>query len=551
MMRIFLLFFVLFCSTTLAAQSTAELEKQLKTAKTKRAQMDLKYQLASKYMRSNSKKAKRYAFESFDLARSLKDKDMMAKTAYLDAEIHLKKREKSKASARFKTSLNHAKSIGNNELALSCLEKLQTIAKQDRNYRTAYQHSQAAVALLSRSGGKASSSSSQKPASSSNSGGASSAELKKLRDDNIRLARDKKILKREIEDMNKTLDALQLDSEKYEEVKEEFAQAKEKAEKEINAREEELANISEEKDKIEASKKRRDRQIAKLSKEDLQKELKLQEAQKDLMQASLETEKSQNLSKILGLAGAFALALILFIFSRLRSNRRAKKALEEKTKLIEEERQRSDELLRNILPEAIAEELKENGKAKAQKYDDATVLFTDFKNFTRVAEKLTPEQLVQELDNCFRAFDFIISQYKIEKIKTIGDAYMCASGLSERNTMPNDIIKAGLEMQEYLNDIKKEKIAQGLPYFEARIGVHTGPVVAGVVGINKFAYDIWGDTVNIAARMEANCEEGKVNISESTFSKIQYRFNCNPRGKIAAKNKGMIEMYYVNGEVNN
>ena len=549
MIRTFLLLLILFSGISLVAQSATELEKKLASAKDKKTQMNLKYELAGIYLNSNTKKAKRYAFESYDLARSLKNKSMMAKTAFLDAQIHLKKREKNKADARFKTSLINAKSIGDTDLALSCLNALQGIAKQSRNYRLAYQYSQDAVSLLRKSG-SSSSGSSTKPSSSSSSGG-SSAELEKLRNDNIRLTREKKILKREIEDMNTSLDALQLNSEKYKEVKDELAKAKEEAEKEINAKEEELASISQEKEKIEASKKRRDKQIAKLSKEDLRKELKLQEAEKELMEASLVTERSQNLSKILALAGAFTLILALIILGRLRANRRAKNILEDKNKVIEEERQRSDELLRNILPVAIAEELKENGKAKAQKYDDATVLFTDFKNFTKVAEKLTPEQLVQELDNCFRAFDFIISQYKIEKIKTIGDAYMCASGLSERNTMPNDIVKAGLEMQEYLEDIKKEKIAQGLPYFEARIGVHTGPVVAGVVGVNKFAYDIWGDTVNIAARMEANCEEGKVNISESTFSKIRYKFDCKSRGKIAAKNKGMIEMYYVDQEMSN
>ena len=153
--------------------------------------------------------------------------------------------------------------------------------------------------------------------------------------------------------------------------------------------------------------------------------------------------------------------------------------------------------------------------------------------------------MVHELDYCFRGFDYIISQYEVEKIKTIGDAYMCASGLLNRKTIPFKIVKAALEMQEFLEDYKQEKIKKGEPYFEARIGVHTGPVVAGVVGVNKFAYDIWGDTVNIAARMEANCKEGEVNISNSTFQMIKYNFECQYRGKIAAKNMGEIDMYYV------
>ena len=191
--------------------------------------------------------------------------------------------------------------------------------------------------------------------------------------------------------------------------------------------------------------------------------------------------------------------------------------------------------------------LKENGKATAQKFNEATVLFSDFKNFTKISEILNPEQLVKELDDCFKAFDFIISQYEdIEKIKTIGDAYMCASGLIDRKSIPLNMIKAAKEMQEFLEETKQEKIKKGLPYFEARIGIHTGPVVAGVVGVNKFAYDIWGDTVNIAARMEGNCEVGKVNLSETTYRLVKYNYDCEYRGKIAAKNKGEIDMYYVN-----
>ena len=219
--------------------------------------------------------------------------------------------------------------------------------------------------------------------------------------------------------------------------------------------------------------------------------------------------------------------------------------MQEINRQIDEERKRSDELLLNILPEQIANELKENGKASAQKYENVTVLFTDFKDFTKVSEKLTPEQLVRELDYCFRGFDFIISQYGVEKIKTIGDAYMCASGLTNKRTMPVNIIKAGLEMQEFLEDYKKERMVKGLPFFEARIGIHTGPVVAGVVGVKKFAYDIWGDTVNIAARMEANAGVGKVNISEETYRQVKYNFDCEHRGKIEAKNKGYIDMYHV------
>jgi adenylate cyclase len=239
------------------------------------------------------------------------------------------------------------------------------------------------------------------------------------------------------------------------------------------------------------------------------------------------------------------LGVLLLLFNRFRANQKAKKILEEKSKIIEKEQQRSEELLLNILPPSIAEELKREGKAKARSIPEATVLFTDFKNFTQIAEQLTPEQLVAELDYCFKGFDYIISQYNIEKIKTIGDAYMCAAGLTPNSGNAIKMVKAAQEIQEFLKDYREEKIAKNEPYFEARVGINTGPVVAGVVGNKKFAYDIWGDTVNLAARMEQNGAVNMINISESTYWKVKYDFNCEFRGKLAVKNKGEVEMYFV------
>ena len=236
-----------------------------------------------------------------------------------------------------------------------------------------------------------------------------------------------------------------------------------------------------------------------------------------------------------GFIGGFAVVLIFAgIFFRQRNK-------------IKIGKKRSDELLLNILPEETAEELKQTGTAKAKKFDMVSVMFTDFKNFTQASELLSPEELVKEIDNCFSAFDAIITKYGIEKIKTIGDAYMCASGLPvEKTTHAEDIIKAGLEMQAYIEKNKKEKQAKNQIYFELRLGVHSGPVVAGVVGTKKFAYDIWGDAVNTASRMESSGEIGKVNISGSTYELIKNKFNCVHRGKIQAKNKGEIDMYFVN-----
>ncbi|MEO0042150.1 MAG: hypothetical protein RL329_1598, partial [Bacteroidota bacterium] len=241
----------------------------------------------------------------------------------------------------------------------------------------------------------------------------------------------------------------------------------------------------------------------------------------------------------------FALVLVALILKRYLENKKQKKALLEKNKLIEDEKQRSEELLLNILPAPIALELKNTGKAQPKRHEHASVMFTDFNNFTKISEQLSPEQLVFELDTYFKAFDFIVSQYKLEKIKTIGDAYMCASGLSDKIATPIPIIKAALEIQQYLNEVKLEKMRKNEPFFEAKIGIHTGPVVAGVVGVHKFAYDIWGDTVNIASRLQDKCEAGKLNVSEATYELIKYDFKTVHRGKIPAKNKGVIDMYYV------
>jgi len=207
---------------------------------------------------------------------------------------------------------------------------------------------------------------------------------------------------------------------------------------------------------------------------------------------------------------------------------------------------RSESLLLNILPRQTAEELKANGKTQAKQFESVTVMFTDFKNFTKISEDLSPAELVSEIDECFKAFDNIISRHNIEKIKTIGDAYMCAGGLPVINTThASDVVSAALEIQQFISNRVVQKKAEGKQPFEIRIGIHTGPVVAGVVGIKKFAYDIWGDTVNIASRMESSGEAGKINISGATYELVKHKFHFLCRGKIEAKNKGMIEMYFV------
>ncbi len=541
---IFFFFLLLFSSIGMQAQSASELEARLKKASSSTERMQLKYELAGVYMNSDLQKAAMHIQDAQDIARQKKDRSMAAKIIFRDAEIHIKRRDRDRAEARFKGALSAAKDSRNDEIALKSLDQLARIAYEDRNYRGAYNYSKEAVAYLKKN---------RAASTSSSSSSSSSGSVTRLTNDNVKLKNENRQLEKEIMRVKEELAGMKGEKFDASAAKKELDAQKRKLERErasieeeLKQREAEIANISEEKEKAEERTQRYISRYKKLSEDEKEQAYELELKEKELLQAQLATQEQEQYTKLAAIGAGVLGLLILFFITMLISNRRSKKALENKNKEIDEERKRSDELLLNILPEPIAYELKENGKAKAQKYDSVSVLFTDFKNFSGISEKLQPEQLVSELDHCFKAFDYIISQYKgIEKIKTIGDAYMCASGLTDRKKLPTDLVKAAMEMQEFLKDYKQDRSRQGLPFFEARIGIHTGPVVAGVVGFNKFAYDIWGDTVNIAARMESNSDVGRVNISESTYNQVKYKFQCQYRGKIAAKNKGMIDMYYV------
>lgn len=252
---------------------------------------------------------------------------------------------------------------------------------------------------------------------------------------------------------------------------------------------------------------------------------------------------------------AYILYVLVFLFSvfvllRYRTWRFIKKKQEldelvqKRTAEILREKEKSEQLIANLLPKTTADELKQTGKASTQKFSMVTVLFSDIQGFTKIAEQMNPELLIDQLDSFFFHFDSVIEKYNIEKIKTIGDAYMCAGGLPNKNcTNPVEVVLAALEMVQYMETLK----ASNAHIWDLRIGIHTGPVIAGVVGHKKLSYDIWGDTVNTASRMESSSEAGKINISGQTYEWVKDFFVCEYRGKMPVKYKGEIDMYFVKG----
>lgn len=534
-------------------QSIEQLEQQLKAATSAKEKMTLNYQLATEWLKKDAKKSVEYGKAAHQKALETQNNGMAAEASYLVARAYARTRDDRNEDIWLGTATKFAMQANDADLIIKTVDQRSRLLQKDRNERKALQVVQEAFDYFSKKGGK---SISEMQAQYDVQKNQIDREKSQLEREMQQLLQEKRRLEGEIgavtkdkEHISTERDILREDKTLLTERQRELESEKQMVEEEISKKEEKIKAVSAE--RLKALYLAAESRIIVDSLKARQKMDSLAIEQKDLAleNAELAQERGKYIIYLLGIAAFFTILLSIAFFLRYQAKKKSTNQLARQNKIIEEERQRSDELLYNIMPVEVAKELKEKGAATAQQFPEATVLFTDFKNFTQIAETLTPAALVNELNECFRAFDHIISQHPgIEKIKTIGDAYLCASGLVGHKTVPKGIVQAALEMQEFLDDHKAEKMRLGLPYFEARIGIHTGPVVAGVVGFKKFAYDIWGDTVNIAARMEQQCEPGRVNISETTYGLVKYDFNCQSRGKIPVKNKGEMEMYYVSGK---
>lgn len=258
------------------------------------------------------------------------------------------------------------------------------------------------------------------------------------------------------------------------------------------------------------------------------------------MDLSLTDSARKQKEQFFYIAGIVLIVILIGAFILMYRNQ---KKMQSTNKALSVEKKKSEDLILNILPAKVVSELQDKGMSFATRYDNVTVVFTDFVSFTKVAERFSPEQLVGELHSCFKAFDALLDKYNMEKIKTIGDAYLAVSGLPANN--PNHATDAVAFAKNLQGVMAYRKTQLGDATFEMRVGVHTGSVIAGIVGTRKFAYDIWGDTVNTAARIEQNSKPGMVNISQTTHELVKTKFPCEFRGEIEAKGKGKMNMYFV------
>jgi class 3 adenylate cyclase len=552
-------FFLLLVCTCVRAQSTSELIEALDDADTDAERYGILYDLTGGLLQSTRKEDKALAItfskQLYTTAKRLGDAKLLGPAAYTLALAYRNEGDNRNNDKFMAEAVAAGMQVGQADLIMLAVAERTRLATKERNYREAAAISQRALDYFTQNGDDRSLSALR--AELQREQAALQRQKREVQNETRQLSGEVTRLRDEKDELSGSNQQLQGTNQKLE--RENLTRREQllTRAKELEESNRELTQTQEEKAIVEARVAESKKEISALGREALEQRMLATEAREQLVEAELIRQdaemkaerQSTQLYAALG-AGAALLLLALTFFSRFRVKQRSAEKLKVANNEIEAARKQSDDLLKNILPVDIAEELKTTGKALARRFPDATVMFCDFVNFTKTAERLGAEALVQELDVCFKAFDKIMDQYPgVEKIKTIGDAYMAASGLSSRKSLPNDIIRAALEMQRFLDEEQRKRSSLGLPFFSGRIGVHTGPVVAGVVGARKFAYDIWGDTVNVASRIESQSEAGRVNISESTYDLIKYKFRCTYRGKVEAKNKGMIDMYFVEEEI--
>lgn len=558
-MRILLLcFFVLLHCTRGRAQSTEEYTRALEAATSDSERYGILYdltgQLLERSSRENRENAIAYSKDLVRVADRLGDDRLQGPATYTLGLAYRNDRNERLTDEMMKRTVRHAMAAGDANLIILAVSERTRLAAKNQNYREATRINQEALDYFTRDG-------------DNNNIAALRARLEqekaRLEKLQTEVRQRTAALSGEVDRLAEETERLTGERDRLEGDNEALLERNRTRRRELAEREEQLATTEDELTAAQQQTRRIEQRVAaseqtikKLDRQALEARALAEEAEKLQAEEALRRQTAEmvadeqtfRLYMAIG-AGVALLLLALTFLSRLRVKQRAAKKLAAANLALNEANEKADGLLTNILPVHIAEELKANGSAAAKRFPEATVLFCDFVNFTRISEQLGATALVRELDVCFKAFDNIMDEFPgVEKIKTIGDAYMAASGLTERKTLPHDIVRAALKMQAFLAAEAEKKARLGLPYFTGRIGLHTGPVVAGVVGARKFAYDIWGDTVNVASRIEGKSEPGKVNISETTYHLIKYNFACSYRGKVEAKNKGLIDMYFVEGE---
>lgn len=471
----------------------------------------------------NTEKALEYHTRALAIREDLGDRLGVATSLYNLAEIYLDEKEYGKAMDYYKRAHTEQKEVGDKFGMAKSLAGIGRVYYSERKYQKSLQFYQEALAIYKSMGNKAEIS---KILSSIGVNFSAQQNFGKA----IKYCEEALMLAEEIESLTKQKEACECLYVNY---------------KESGNIEEALGSMEKVRlidNKLSAQETNEKLQQMEFAKQVLQDSIQNAEKERLVKEMHQEQVREKNQTKnIFVVVGCIALLVAFGFFTRWRYIKKSREVLQS-------EKDRSDSLLLNILPEEIALELKEKGSADARNFDGVSILFTDFKGFTEQSAKLSPEELVNEINQCFKAFDEIMGKRDIEKIKTIGDAYMAAGGLpvSSKNSVKNTVL-AALELQKFIKKRKEERDAKGELAFSMRAGIHTGSVVAGIVGAKKFQYDIWGDTVNTASRMESSGEEGKVNISETTYNLLKdyNEFTFEYRGEIETKGKGKLKMYFV------